>query len=246
MLKVKTKQNSMVVVVPALFGLALCCGLAFVFLLEAPNVPAKAGSFSGAAIASQALKELSETTTQETTRDTVKEILKRRGKPLEELTDNQKKLITLLETKLHLNEFQSRAALEIMGEKDVPPERLAAMLAEIADKFKALQSDVAAQHEDDSVTADLRNQIEHSISAGDLGRADDLLATLATVERLAPALPQRKGLEGLAQTGAPTIARRGEVALIRLQYLDSARHFADAAQSASLSRMNTLSSALAI
>jgi hypothetical protein len=40
---------------------------------------------------------------------------------------------------LDLNQRQIRAALGILGENDIPPERLAAKLVEIADRFKALQ-----------------------------------------------------------------------------------------------------------
>src|SRR4249919_2693451 len=42
-----------------------------------------------------------------------------------ESLETQKKLISELEAKLDLNQRQIRAALDILGEKDIPPERLA-------------------------------------------------------------------------------------------------------------------------
>ena len=46
-------------------------------------------------------------------------------------SETQKKLIVRLETDLELNHRQIRAALNILGEANVPPERLAEKLVEI-------------------------------------------------------------------------------------------------------------------
>src|SRR5262245_25905817 len=62
-----------------------------------------------------------------------------------DLSDAQKKLIARLEADLDLNQRQIRAALDILGEKDVPPERLAARLLEIAERLKAPQTIAADQ-----------------------------------------------------------------------------------------------------
>ena len=56
-----------------------------------------------------------------------------------DLSETQKKLIAKLEGELDLNQRQIRAALSILGENDIPPERLAAKLVEVAGRFKALQ-----------------------------------------------------------------------------------------------------------
>src|SRR5262245_51929808 len=61
-----------------------------------------------------------------------------------DLSESQKKLITELEAKFDLNQRQIRAALDILGEKNIPPERLAAKLVEIAERFKDLQATASA------------------------------------------------------------------------------------------------------
>jgi hypothetical protein len=67
-----------------------------------------------------------------------------------EHSETQKKLIATLEADLDLNLRQVKSALEILGEANVQPERLAAKLVEIAEKFKELRTAAAAQPGDDS------------------------------------------------------------------------------------------------
>jgi hypothetical protein len=62
----------------------------------------------------------------------------------------QKKEIAKLQGDLDLNQRQVKSALEIVGEANVPPERLAAKLVEIAEKFKELKTAAAPQPGDDS------------------------------------------------------------------------------------------------
>ena len=57
-----------------------------------------------------------------------------------DLSEAQKKLIANLEGQLDINQRQIHAALDILGEKNVAPENLAAKLVEIAERFKALQA----------------------------------------------------------------------------------------------------------
>jgi hypothetical protein len=64
-------------------------------------------------------------------------------RPLEDLTAQQRENIALLKEKLDLNERQVRAALGILGENDIAPERLAAKLVQIAESFKALKAATA-------------------------------------------------------------------------------------------------------
>jgi tetratricopeptide (TPR) repeat protein len=137
------------------------------------------------------------------------------------LSEAQKKLIAKLEGDLDLNQRQIRAALEILGEKDIPPERLAAKLVEIAERFKELQSIASAQPGDDPKIAGLKADAQNAISAGELANAD---ALLADVEK-----EQRRALDRVAVSAADTSARRGDIALTRLRYGDAARHFANAA-----------------
>ena len=63
----------------------------------------------------------------------VDELVRDAKRPLEELTAQQRDNIVLLKEKLDLNGRQVRAALAILGENDIPQERLAAKLVEIAE-----------------------------------------------------------------------------------------------------------------
>src|SRR6516165_11290005 len=86
----------------------------------------------------------------------VDELVRDAKRPLEELTAQQKENIALLKEKLELNERQVRAALGILGENDIPPERLAAKLVEIAERFKDLQATALAQPGDSPTTITLK------------------------------------------------------------------------------------------
>src|SRR5262249_49684245 len=122
---------------------------------------------------------------------------------------------------LDLNVSQVRAALAILGENDIPPERLAAKLVEIAERFKDLQATASAQPGDDPKIAALKADAQKAIAVGELARADALFADAET--------EQRRALDRLAVNAAETSARRGEIALTRLRYREAAAHFASAA-----------------
>ena len=63
--------------------------------------------------------------------------------------------------------------------------------------------------------------MQKAIDAGELAKADALLADVET--------EQRRALDRLAVNAADTSARRGEIALTRLRYREAAMHFANAA-----------------
>jgi tetratricopeptide (TPR) repeat protein len=151
----------------------------------------------------------------------VDELVRDAKRPLEDLTTQQRDNIALLKEKLDLNERQVRAALGILGESDIPPERLAAKLVEIAERFKELQTTASAQPGDDPKIAALKTKAQKSIEAGQLAEADGMLADVET--------EQRRSLDRLAVNAAETSARRGDIALTRLRYREAATHFANAA-----------------
>jgi len=151
----------------------------------------------------------------------VDELVRDAKRPLEELTTQQRENIALLKEKLDLNERQVRAALGILGENDIPPERLAAKLVEIAERFKDLQATASAQPGDDAKITALKTDAQKAIEAGELTKADALLADVET--------EQRRALDRFAVNAAETSARRGEIALARLRYAEAATHFANAA-----------------
>src|SRR5215475_5344172 len=145
-----------------------------------------------------------------------------------DLSDAQKKLIVRLEADLDLNQRQIRAALDILGEKDVPPERLAAKLLEIAERFKALQTIAADQAGDDPRITALKAEAKNAVESGELERADSLLAEVAT-EQARALTEQARALDRLAVNAAETHVQRGDIALTRLRYAEAAGHFAAAA-----------------
>ena len=151
----------------------------------------------------------------------VDELVKERTKPLGELTAAQKDTITLLKEKLDLDERQVRAALDILGEANIPPERLAAKLVEIAEQFQALKASASAQTGDDPKMTALKVEAQQAIENGDLVKADKLFAEVE--------VEQRRALDSLALNAADTAAQRGEIALTRLRYVEAAQRFAKAA-----------------
>jgi tetratricopeptide (TPR) repeat protein len=151
----------------------------------------------------------------------VDELVRDAKRPLEELTTSQRENIALLKEKLDLNVGQVRAALGILGENDIAPERLAAKLVEIAERFKDLQATASARPGDDPKIATLKTDAQKAIEAGDLAKADALLADVET--------EQRRALDRLALNAAETATQRGEIALTRLRYAEAAKHFANAA-----------------
>src|SRR5262249_49631594 len=102
----------------------------------------------------------------------VDELVRDAKRPLEELTTQQKENNALLKEKLDLNERQVRAALGILGENDIAPERLAAKLVEIAERFRDLQATASARPGDDPKIAALKADAQKAVEAGDLAKAD--------------------------------------------------------------------------
>src|SRR5262249_51557926 len=107
----------------------------------------------------------------------------------------------------------------VLGENDIPPERLADKLVEIAESFKALKATAPGQPSDDHRIVALKTDVQNAIEAGELAKADALLAEAQS--------EQTRGLDRLA--AADTFPRRGEIALTRLRYAEAATHFANAA-----------------
>jgi tetratricopeptide (TPR) repeat protein len=151
----------------------------------------------------------------------VDELVRDAKRPLEELTTQQRDNIVLLKEKLDLNERQVRAALGVLGENDIPLERLAAKLVEIAERFKDLRTMASAQPGDDPKIAALKTDAQKAIEAGQLAEADALLANVE--------MEEQHGLDRLTVNTAETSARRGDLALTRLRYGEAAKHFANAA-----------------
>jgi tetratricopeptide (TPR) repeat protein len=149
----------------------------------------------------------------------VDELVRDAKRPLEQLTTQQRENIVLLKEKLDLNERQVRAALGILGENNIPPERLAAKLVEIAERFKTLLMTKSIQPSDDPKIATLKADAQKAIEAGELGKAAESLTYVAAEERR----------DRHAINAAVAYAQLGEIALTRLRYGEAATHFANAA-----------------
>ena len=130
----------------------------------------------------------------------------------------QEETNALLREKLDLTTGQVRVALEIVGEANIPPERIGAKLVEFAERMKQLLATSAAQSGDSARVAALKADAQRAIGAGDLIKADALLADVEVQQR-----------RDMALNIAETSARRGEIALTRLRYAEAADRFAKAA-----------------
>ncbi len=137
-----------------------------------------------------------------------------------DLSEAQKKIIEGLERELALNRSQVQAALEIVGEANIPPERLGAKLIEIAQHFKTLQKIAEVQSGDDAKITGLKEAARKAIVEGELVKADALLADVDA--------EQGKVSDKLQANRAETSAQRGQIALTRLRYAEAAEHFAKA------------------
>lgn len=151
----------------------------------------------------------------------VEELIRGRTRPLQELNDQQRENLALLKEKLDLDERQVRRALDIVGDANVPPELLAAKLVEIAERYKVLLISSTALLGDSANVVALKAEAQKAIDAGDLVKADALLADVEA--------EQRRDRDRLALNIAETSARRGQIALTRLRYAEAATYFAKAA-----------------
>jgi tetratricopeptide (TPR) repeat protein len=125
--------------------------------------------------------------------------------------------------------------LQIIGQEDVPVERLPRKLIEVAEQYKSAMDRVAGLDSRDPATRDLVEQAEAALKSGHLDEADQLLSR-AEQDEVAAA---RKAL-GLAQQAQMAADQRllraakdrevrGDIAMTRLRYRDAAQHFQEAA-----------------
>ena len=106
------------------------------------------------------------------------EALQDSNETLQELADERRETVENVRQTLDLTNGQIRAAFEILGETDIPSEQLASKLVEIATRFKDLQSIAATQPGDTPEIISLKEQAEAATKAGELDKADALLAEI--------------------------------------------------------------------
>jgi hypothetical protein len=96
-------------------------------------------------------------------------------RPLQQLNQEQRETIRVLERQLGAGEAQLRAFFQIIGEAQVPAEQQPARLAEIAEQYRQLRAQVAALPGDAPEVARLKDAARAALDAGRLQQADDLL-----------------------------------------------------------------------
>ena len=123
---------------------------------------------------------------------------------------------------------------KILGEQDVPEEKIATRLVEIATHFTQTRDALASLAPDDPHAAELARSAKTALDRGRLAEADGLLtakeAELAAF-RQARELKQRaqEAEDRHALNAAKLIAGRGSIALTQLRYTDAADRFKEAA-----------------
>ncbi len=144
--------------------------------------------------------------------------------------------------KLGVTESAVQNFLRILGEKQVPPERLLETLGEIAQRHLDAVQRLAALQPQDPATQELVQEARAAIEVGDYDRADRLLQQAETVELAAVGMAEelarqaQQAADRRRLNAAAILGERGELSLTRLRYWEAAAHFAAASQRVSRSQ----------
>jgi hypothetical protein len=140
-----------------------------------------------------------------------------------------------LSKRLGITEDATRTLLRIVGEQDVPLERLSETLNRVANDYKRLQGQAAALNPDNPTAKALVEQAKPEIEAGHFGRARELLrqATQAQIAAAQQAyqIQEQARAAGDAQMlgAAQSTSAEADVALTERRYLEAADLFSQAA-----------------
>src|SRR5262249_35107821 len=124
---------------------------------------------------------------------------------------------------------------KILGEQDVPEEKVPARLIEVATHFAHTRDELAALEPDDQHAGELARSAKQALDRGRLTEADVLLEQAKEGELAA--LRQAREFKQKAQeaedrhalNAAKLLAGRGNIAMTQLQYASAAEHFKQAA-----------------
>jgi tetratricopeptide (TPR) repeat protein len=125
--------------------------------------------------------------------------------------------------------------LRIIGQQDVPLEKLPQKLAEVAEQYKSAMERLAALDPQDPVTRDLVARADAAFKAGRLDEADQLVSQAEQVEITAAHQAQQLARQAQAAAdqrllrAAHDRSVRGDIAMTGLHYLDAAQRFQEAA-----------------
>lgn len=141
-----------------------------------------------------------------------------------------------LSGKLGVTQGAAISMLRIIGQQDVPLEKLPQKLAEVAQQYKSAMERLAALDPQDPVTKDLVARADAAIKAGRLDEADQLVNQAEQVELTAARQAQQLAQQAQAAADQRLLRAaadrdvRGNIAMTGLHYLDAARHFQEAAE----------------
>ncbi len=140
-----------------------------------------------------------------------------------------------LSGKLGVTRQAALTLLRVLGEQNVPLERLPEKLDEITIRYKqAVERVQAIDVQDDPVTRALVEQAKTAIKDGHLAEADNLLSQAEEAEIVAAHQAQLLANQAQAAAdrrllhAAAASASRGDIALTELRYPDAARHYQQA------------------
>ena len=151
-------------------------------------------------------------------------------------TDSQTGRIEELSKRLGVTEDATKTLLRIVGEQDVPLERLSETLLRVANDYKRLQAQAAALNSDNPLARDLVTQAKAAIGIGKFGQAHQLLrqatqAQLAAAQTARQLRERAQAAEDAQMLGAASAtAVDAGVALTEAKYLEAAELFGQAAE----------------
>lgn len=149
--------------------------------------------------------------------------------------ENEKVRAEQLANQLGMSQAAVQQFLRIVGEQNVPPDRVVAKLAELATNYRNLQQSLEALDVGDPVTQDLINEAKAEINAGRFDTASDILKRAAQAEiaaaNQAKELAQRASAaaRSRAMRAAKDLETQGDIALAQGQKGEAANFFAQAA-----------------
>lgn len=144
--------------------------------------------------------------------------------------------IAELSHELGITHSATRNFFRILGEEQVPPEKLLDTLADIAERHVNIVDRLAVPRPEDEATKALVLTARSAIEEGQYDRADQLLTEAETAElgavRTAGELARQaqEAADHRRRNAAEILAERGELALTRLKYLQAAEHFKAASE----------------
>jgi tetratricopeptide (TPR) repeat protein len=136
------------------------------------------------------------------------------------LSADDKEKLKLLRSALRLTEGALEGFFRILGEEDIPPEKLAQRLTQIAEDYGKLREQIKTLDPDDPGLKVSRDQALAAIDAGRLDEAKDLLARIVQVRRSGVAVAQKLLLDM-----AEAEAALGRIAVLQRRDLDAAAQF---------------------